>query len=59
MKKKSGGPNSNNKLGKLPHITKSGGLKPGFSGGVGSIASPSVKFPGGAKPPQAPCDLHP
>jgi len=45
--RKSGGANSNNKPGKPPYITKSGGLKPGFFGGAGFIASPPVKFPGG------------
>jgi len=34
-------------------LLKVGGLKPGFSGGAGSIASPPSKILGEAKPPQA------
>jgi len=59
MKKKSGGANSNNKLGKPPYITKSGGAKSWFLGGAGSIASPLVKFSQGLSPPKPPRDLHP
>jgi len=57
--KKSGGANSNNMLGKPPHITKSGGAKTWFFKGAGSIASPPSKISGGAKPPKPPRDLHP
>jgi len=53
---KYGGANSNNKPGKPPHITKSGGggLKPVFSGEAGSFASLPRKISRGDKPPQAP-----